>query len=151
MVDKPTERLTNELLKTHDLDAFLRQNNEVMDPPAIAEYLTQIIKEKGWKKSRVIEKTGLSREYGYEVLSGKKKKKYGQNVLLAFALALGLSLDETQHLLKYGEVNELYAKKERDAIIIYAIAHHYSVVETDELLDEKGYGDELIIQVKEDA
>ena len=142
--EKETSLLMNELQKTNELDDYLKKNIDYMNTPSIAEYLNNLILEKGLKKSKVIAATNLTREYGYEILSGKKKKKYNQNTLLAFALALNLNIDETQHLLKYGHVSELYPKRERDAIIIFAIKNGYNVIQTDELLEQKGYGENII-------
>ncbi len=142
--EKETSLLMNELQKTNELSDFLKHNIDYMNTPSIAEYLNKLINERGLKKSKVIAATNLTREYGYEILSGKKKKKYNQNTLLAFALALHLNIDETQHLLKYGNVSELYPKRERDSIIIFAIKKGYTVIQADSLLEQNGYGDNLI-------
>ena len=139
-----TTILMNELQSTNEISDFLKKNIHYMNTPSIAEYLNNLITERGLKKSKVIADTNLTREYGYEILSGKKKKKYNQNILLAFALALHLNIDETQHLLKYGQVSELYPKRERDSIIIFAIKKGFTVMQTDELLAQNGYEDDII-------
>jgi len=139
-----TTILMNELQSTNEISDFLKKNIHYMNTPSIAEYLNNLITERGLKKSKVIADTNLTREYGYEILSGKKKKKYNQNILLAFALALHLNIDETQHLLKYGQVSELYPKRERDSIIIFAIKKGFTVIQTDELLAQNGYEDDII-------
>lgn len=47
-----------------------------------------------------------------------------------------LNLDETNRLLTIAHHNHLYAKQQRDAIIIFALSNGYTLIETNELLDE---------------
>ena len=49
-----------------------------------------------------------------------------------------LSLEETQHLLKYGGHNELYVKVKRDAYVMFALEKCYDIQKLNELLFECG-------------
>lgn len=48
--------------------------------------------------------------------------------------SLGLPLREANRLLQAGGVNELYCKNRRDAIIIFALSHGYTLQKTEEEL-----------------
>lgn len=47
-----------------------------------------------------------------------------------------LNLEETNRLLTVAHHNHLYAKQQRDAILIFGISKQYSLMEINELLDE---------------
>jgi hypothetical protein len=70
------------------------------------------------------------------LLSGVRKPSRNKVIQLAFGLHV--SLDELQMLLKVAGMNVLYSKMKRDAIIIYAISNHMSIIETDILLENEG-------------
>ena len=87
--------------------------------------------------------TGISKSYLYQIIPARNtppktlKNNPSRNMLIAVALALRFSLDETQHLLKYAGEAELYPRTNFDAVIIFALEKKYSLVETNILLDEK--------------
>ncbi len=56
-------------------------------------------------------------------------------MLIAIAIALNFSVDETQHLLKYAKEPELYPRNIFDSTIIYALERGCSIIETNILLD----------------
>ncbi|MCR5848092.1 MAG: hypothetical protein K6G75_08240 [Lachnospiraceae bacterium] len=68
--------------------------------------------------AEIINRSNVSRNYAYEVIGGKKKG--GRDKIIALCFAAGMNYDETNHALKYSGNNELYAKNNRDAIIIFA-------------------------------
>ena len=79
----------------------------------------------------------LSRAYVYQIFSGEKMPS--RDKLIAIAFGLHLSDVETQALLKLSKNRELYARDERDAIILFALQRNKSVLETNDLLFELGY------------
>ena len=54
--------------------------------------------------------------------------------LLKIAFAMGCTLREANRLLQAGGANELYCKNRRDAIVIFAISHGYTLQKTEEEL-----------------
>lgn len=54
--------------------------------------------------------------------------------MLKIAFAMGCTLREANRLLQAGGANELYCKNRRDAIVIFAISHGYTLQKTEEEL-----------------
>lgn len=71
----------------------------------------------------------------YRLLSGERLTT--RNVLLRIAITLGLSLEETQTLLRAGQRAELYAPVRRDAIILFCISHGFTLAQTEDMLKRK--------------
>lgn len=106
---------------------------------SLAEYLAEYMAQKNIVKKdfvKEVEKYGLSKEFCYEILKGKKKKKHSKDLLVSFAILLGMNLEETQRMLSCADCEHLYAKDQRDAIIIYGITHKQTFSEiNDNLID----------------
>jgi len=135
MDEKKTTVLMAEISKTSELDLYLKNNEKYMNAPSdISKYLNEIIKNKGLKKSKIIEMSGLNKQYFYEILSGKKGKDFKQNTVLAIAISMGMNIDETQRLLKLCKAGELYPKRRRDAIIIWGINQNKNLTDIDCML-----------------
>lgn len=107
-----------------------------MDNPRFNEYLSDLLSKKDITTHEFIIKTLLSRSFTYQILSGDRIP--GRNILLRIAVSVGMSVDETQRLLKLADRGALYPKIKRDAAIIYALSNKYSLYETDELLVSLG-------------
>ena len=99
-------------------------------------YLAQLLSQKNRTKSDVIRASGLEATYAYHIFSGDKNPS--RTKLLALALALGLDLKETSRLLHAAHLPQLYAKKSWDSVLIFALTHKKSVMETNLLLDKLG-------------
>ena len=52
-----------------------------------------------------------------------------RDVLISFALAMKLSLDETQSLLRIAHMAVLYPRVKRDRIILHSIAKNETVIQ----------------------
>ena len=74
----------------------------------------------------------VSKSYGYQILRGERVP--GRDILLRTALALGLSLKETQRLLAVGGCGALYPRVRRDAAVIFALNQKMSLLQAEELL-----------------
>ena len=74
----------------------------------------------------------ISKSYGYQVLRGERTP--GRDIILRTALALQLSLKETQRLLAVGDCGALYPKVRRDAAVIFALNQKMTLLETEDLL-----------------
>jgi hypothetical protein len=131
MSEKLTEELLDELVFTQKIDEYV-EREEVKDEFRLCDYLTQLLDDKNLKKSQVIKISMLNQTFAYEIFAGSKKPS--RTKLLQIIFAMKLSFREAQRTLKYGGLNELYAKNRRDAIIIYCINNGMTLEETDETL-----------------
>jgi DNA-binding phage protein len=123
------------LMESGDIRKYIEENN-IEELGTIAGYLESILRQKGKKKSSVIEKAGIDRVYGYEIFRGKKTPS--RDTVLRLLLSLDLSLNETQYFLKNTQYPILYPKNIRDAIIIYGIQKSLGVIRLNNLLYDYG-------------
>lgn len=133
-----TEELLNELLSSPDLNSFLSSANP--SRRSLAEYLQQLLDEKGLERSKVVREAGLNDTFGYQIFKGTRKASRDKVLQLAFAMQLGLR--ETDRLLQAAGANELYCKNRRDAIIIFAVQKGYTLKKVNEELYR--FGEETI-------
>lgn len=91
-----------------------------------------LLLEKGLKRSVVVREAGINETFGYQIFTGARRAS--RDNLLKLAFAMGCSLRETNRLLQAGGANELYCKNRRDAIVIFAISHGYTLQKTEEEL-----------------
>lgn len=106
--------------------------SEHMDALPFRKYLDTIISERNLSIPDVGVKALLSRSFTYQIFSGDRVPS--RNIILRIALALELSLDDTQRLLKLADRGALYPKIKRDAVIIYGINNRLGLYKTDETL-----------------
>ena len=136
MHEKDTEELFSQLKEDEDISRFLRENRDEMARP-IHEYLENLLADKHLAKNEVVHASLLDRAYAYHIFSGKKKNP-SRPKLLALALAMGLSLSETQYLLRYAGLGLLYPRHPWDSIIISALERRLSVKDANALLFSMG-------------
>ena len=136
-MEKTTDELNNELKEATDIRSFIANNENELISKKISALLNELIERKKLKKSQIIESANLHKSYAYELFSGKKDNP-SRDVMLRIAIAMGLDLEETQMLLKYSQLPQLYARNNRDSVIIYAINNKKNVMKCNELLTELG-------------
>lgn len=128
--------------KTKDLEDILKKAGalekdrilkEIRDV-SFVDYINEILLEKDLEKSDIIRDAQIPRTYAYQIFQGSKQA--GRNKILQLAIAMKLNLEETNRLLTVAHHNHLYAKQQRDAILIFGISKQYSLMEINELLDE---------------
>lgn len=66
-----TEELLNELLSSPDSNSFLSSANP--SRRSLAEYLQQLLDEKGLERSKVVREAGLNDTFGYQIFKGTRK------------------------------------------------------------------------------
>ena len=131
MAEEPlTEDLLGELLVSDDPVAFAERN--AVGHRSLSAYLQQLLDEKGLARSQVIRDAGLNETFGYQIFTGARRAS--RDNLLKIAFAMGCTLREANRLLQAGGANELYCKNRRDAIVIFAISHGYTLQKTEEEL-----------------
>lgn len=138
---KDTNELLKELESFSDFKSFYEENKEQLAETALSDYLQNLLAEKNLTKADVIAKSEMSEIYAYQIFSGVRKAP-DRNKVLCLCLAMGLSVEETQQMLKKTGYAALYAKNPFDCVIIYALSKGMTVVGTNELLYD--YGQEML-------
>ena len=97
-----------------------------------------LIKKKKLKQQDVFLAADIPEKYGYKLLSGEKHTKQ-RDVILRLCYAAELNLDETQKALKLYRMPELYAKIQRDALIMIAFNERPgSIIDVNSFLKKNG-------------
>lgn len=94
--------------------------------------LRDLLEQAGISAPEWMAASNISKSYGYQILRGERTP--GRDILLRTALALRLSLKETQRLLAVGGCGALYPRVRRDAAMIFALNQNMTLLETEELL-----------------
>lgn len=131
-----TEDLMKQLLEGGDIEAYIENKRDLLQPPSISDYLVVLLKQKDISRARAIEMAGIDRVYGYEIFRGKKAP--GRDMLLRILVALNTGINNVQNVLKNTGYPILYARNIRDAVIIYGIQRSFDVGELNELLYDLG-------------
>ena len=129
--------LQKRLLKARDVDDYLEENKQAMLPERFSEYLNKLLYEKNVEIAEVIRRSQLDKAYAYQIFSGKKSNP-SRDKLIAIAFGLDLNLEETRKMLKASGNRELYVRDIRDSVIIFALNNHKNIIETNEMLYNKG-------------
>ena len=141
-MNKTTGTLTSILQNTEPegLEEFFEENAEdVLEPEnAFASYMRTVVREKGFRLQEVFLRADISEGYGYKLISEEKHTRQ-RDTILKLCLGACFSLDETQRALKIYGMSPLYARFQRDAVLISAIsARKYDLAEVNDLLIRNG-------------
>lgn len=135
---KSTSELLEILKKSPDIPTYTdRVSGNLIEQLPLHTYLLKILEEKQLKRSDVAHASGLDRGYVYDIFAGKKTPS--RDKLLALCFALRLSDVQVQRLLNSTGYAQLYPRVERDSIILFALSHHLSLLDANELLYEMNY------------
>lgn len=136
----------NAAMTTQELFLFLEKSPQLplamdgisdnMESISFPSRLSEILRERSMSASELGEAALLSRSFTYQLCSGARAP--GRDIVLRIALVLGLSLEETQRLLRSAQRGELYPRVRRDAIVIWCIGKRLSLYDTDEYLVSNG-------------
>lgn len=137
MQQKSTQELFDALSGTADLNRFLEENRNQFDPRHLSEFLQQYMREKGVKRGDVIRASQLNEVYAYQILNGTKEP--ARDKVICLLLAIGITVQQAQTLLKVCGYAPLYAKDKRDCVLLYAVEHQWSVLQTNIELESRGW------------
>lgn len=132
MKEKRTSTLFLELEKNGTFAKFAEKNEENFIHSNFSEYISLLSREKDMAPIQVIKNAQIDRVYGHQLFSGVRKPSRDKVLQLAFGF--GLSLEETQKLLRIADKSSLYPKIKRDAAIIYGLNNRMQLSEMQELL-----------------
>ena len=127
-----TNALLKQIVGSKDFHKILDENGDVFEELSVSEYLWGLCEARGMVPEQVIKKAQIDRTYGHQIFNGTRIPSRDKLIQLAFGF--GLSLDETQKLLKSAAKSVLYPKFKRDAAIIFGISHHMDMMEMQYLL-----------------
>lgn len=133
---KDTSKIVEELGICPDFKTFYNENKDYMVKEDLSTLLDKLIKKYNLKKSQIIRAAEMSEVYAYQIFSGLRIPE--RKKLLCLAIAMELSLDEVQTLLKCAGYSPLYVKLPFDSIVLYGICKQLSVLEINDLLFEYG-------------
>ena len=100
--------------------------------------LNELLDKYGMSQSQLQKATGITKSLVYDITSARGKRKPQRYQILKIALAMGLSIEETNELLKLANYKELYAKNKVDAVISYSIKQKLPEDEIENLLIDAG-------------
>ncbi len=134
---KETTRHLEEMLKKmrgqDEVSDFLGKNGNTLS--SFGEYYSKYISEKGIDVPDIIKKSGVSRNYIYNILNGDRAP--GRDKVLALCIAAGMSFMETDRALELAGERRIYPKDERDARIAIMINQGVqNVTDVNIMLDE---------------
>ena len=131
-----TEELLYELSVSKHIEDFLESHEEEIKDIDLQSHLYELLNKGGFTIPMIIEKASISRSLAYQIFNGQRTPN--RNLLLRIAIILKLNLPDTQRLLRIAKKGELYPRIQRDAAIIFCIQHNYSLIDTNELLENLG-------------
>ena len=130
---KPTGELEHEIIDSAGPRLLAGQE---FSPPGAADYLGELLRRYGVSVKDIIRRCNLERSYGYQLFNGTRRPT--RDVLMVLSLELGLSGEETRRLFELTGRAPLYARRRRDAAVLYGLSHRLSPADVHELLLELG-------------
>lgn len=130
-----TDELLNILKGEKKFSNYIRENQREFISLSLEDCLNQLLSRKKLDKAAVVRDSGLDRVYAYQLFNGQKKNP-SRDKLLAIFIAMKLTLEEIQTLLKHLKYPLLYPRDVRDSMIIFSIQQGYNVMNTNEKLEE---------------
>lgn len=138
----PEDHRDDTRMLTHEMDSILGISTDLdsaldllsgnMDSPSFPDYLAQRMEERGITPQQLSVLALLSRSFTYQICSGDRAPS--RDIVLRLAIALKLTVEETQRMLRIAQRGALYARVRRDAILIFCLSRHLSLYDADEML-----------------
>ena len=95
---KSTQELLDILKNTPSFSDYTEQEEPALVQVSVSDYLNQLIHTKNQDLPSLIRKSGLDRNYCYQIFDGRKRPS--RDKVLALCFAMHLSFTEVQNLLK---------------------------------------------------
>jgi len=131
-----TSKMLALILKTNNISNFIKNSSGNMESRSLNDYLKDLCKEKNVVREHTIVRSDVDRSYGHQIFRGLHKPSRDKTIQLAFGF--GLTVEETQILLRFAKHSALYPKLKRDAVIIFCLNRQKTIFETQDLLYELG-------------
>lgn len=128
-----TTELLNRLTQASDINTFIGEYENEFLEMSCAEFLNEMLVCKSMNLADVVKRSGQS-DYVYKVFRGERKPS--RDILIAIAVGMGLSIDETQLLLRISKLAALDPRDKRDSVILYGLKEKMGYVKINDLLYE---------------
>ena len=132
---KTTEVMTK-LIASDSFQSFFSENNEMLNLPALPQYLAQLCKQKKMPQNKLFWEADIEKSLGYQIFKGRRR--LSRDNAIKIALVLKLDVQETQRLLNISMNSQLYPFIPRDAAILYNLHKGASYMDTQENLYDFG-------------
>lgn len=129
-----TSTLFQLLFKTSNIKEFVEQSTEAMFRQSFSEYISGLCADRGEVPERIIKRANIERSFGHQLFKGTKRPS--RDTVLQLAFGFETDVDAAQELLKHAEKSTLYPRVKRDAVIIYCLHNHFTIVETQTVLHD---------------
>ena len=136
MVNKTTGDIERGRAGAGSLDGFLSANEGEFTERGLQELLQRLFDRRGISKAALAQESGMSEIYLHQIFAGRRSPSRGRLISLSFGLRA--TLEETQELLRRASLARLYARRRRDAIIIYGLTHGLGLFEVNDRLFTEG-------------
>lgn len=134
---KTTTELLRELKRRScSLPEYLSNHQENFVDEDINAFWENLIKQKQYSKSNIINKSDFNYRYFYDVINGRKMPS--KDKVIRLALAMRMTVEECQQALKVSGRSALYPKVRRDSVLIYAIEKKMTIMQCNDLLEKHG-------------
>ena len=101
--------------------------------------LAQLIERKKVSVLSIVENTNVSKSYINKLRNPSEKAvRPSRHIIIDIALAIDANLEETNHLLKLAQYQELYTRDQAEALIIWGMLKKLPGKKIREMLQEKG-------------
>lgn len=134
-MEKTTEELMEILKSKKSIAAYFAEEVDELEFASLPEYLELLLREKKMKKSDVIRRSNLDKNYAYQIFNGNKSHP-SRDKMLMLALGMRLQIIETRKLLKIAGACDLYPRNPRDSVILYCLNKGCTLMEVNELLSD---------------
>lgn len=124
------------------LDQFVANDDRV------GQYLEKLLWKYDKNQATVSKEAGLVPAHVGNIVRGRINDP-ARDVLIAICLAIGTTVDEVQHLLRYAGHTPLYVRRKRDVIIWFGFMKHKRPMDVNEDLADEG--EDLIIPKRKDT
>ena len=131
---KPTTKeLENKIDKAQSVDE-LRKIISELPKDTFYDRLNELMEKYGVCPADIVRSTGMIKSLVYDITSARGKRKPQRYQILKIAIAMRLTLEELNELLKLANYKELYAKNAIDNVIRYGIQNNLPDEEIEKLL-----------------
>lgn len=135
-MEKSTQELLEMMKNSRSYQEYLKNAREEVgrEHMKIDRALNALLTEKKLSKAEVIASSGIENHYAYQIFSGIKTPT--RDKVLMLCIGFGLTVEETQKLLKVTGYAQLYSRNERDNVILFGLTKSLSIIDINGLLYE---------------
>lgn len=140
-ISKTTDEFENEFKMVKN-DEEIKEYVSKLNKLDAGGYLQKLLEQKSKKVSDIIAHGNISSSQVYKFINGERG--ISRDKILIISCSIGLSVEETNNLLKISGFNKLYIKDKRDSLIIYGLERNKSSEDIEMLLSDNGIEFKLI-------